>query len=152
MNPPLSLDSSFTESDVFYGERSSEENSPTRINTPAVLNSTQLTRAMERKTVTISSVASPELNCHDRIQFSWTHNSIQVWQPTSNCATQPQWPQLATQTSNVLATMTVIQPDEQYSTQSPEPSNPSPISKTPLNLSTIECWETPYTTRDDATF
>ena len=42
MNPLLSLDSSFTESDVFYVERSSEEGGPARNNTPAVLNSKKL--------------------------------------------------------------------------------------------------------------
>ena len=59
MNPFLSLDSSFTESDVFYVERSSEESSPIRNNTPAVLNSTELSGAMARETITISSVTSP---------------------------------------------------------------------------------------------
>ena len=55
----LSLDST-TDSDVFYVERSSTDGSPVRNNTPAVLNSTELTGAMERETITISSVASPE--------------------------------------------------------------------------------------------
>ena len=58
--PQLSLDSSSTESDVFFVERSSEEGSPARINTPAVLNSTQLSGAMARETITITSVASLE--------------------------------------------------------------------------------------------
>ena len=39
MNPLLSLDSSSTESDVFYVERSSEEGSPARNNTPVVFTS-----------------------------------------------------------------------------------------------------------------
>ena len=60
MNPLLSLDSSSTESDVFYVERSSQEGSPTRNNTPAVLNSTQLSVAMAKETITISSVTSLE--------------------------------------------------------------------------------------------
>ena len=47
--------------------------------------------------------------------------------------------------------MAVI-PDEEYSPQSPEPSYPSPISTPPLNLSTIEGWETPHTTTDENTF
>ena len=53
---------------------------------------------------------------------------------------------------NVLATMAVIQPDEEYSPQSQEPSNPSPISTPPMNLSTIEGWETPHTTTYENTF
>ena len=39
---------------------------------------------------------------------------------------------------NVLATMAVIQQDQEDSPQSPELSDPSPISTPPMNLSTIE--------------
>ena len=53
---------------------------------------------------------------------------------------------------NVLAKMAVIQADDAYSPQSPEPSIPSPISTPPMNVSTIEGRETTYTTTDDATF
>ena len=53
---------------------------------------------------------------------------------------------------NVLATMAVIRPDEEYNPQSPEPSIPSPIFTPPMNLSTIEGWETTHTTTDDNTF
>ena len=56
----LSLDSSSTESDVFYVEQSSAEGSPVRNNTPAILNSTEISGAIEREVITISSVASPE--------------------------------------------------------------------------------------------
>ena len=55
----LSLDAS-TDSDVFYVEHSSAGSSPNRYNTPAILNSTQLSGAMEPEAITISSVASPE--------------------------------------------------------------------------------------------
>ena len=53
-----SLNSS-TDSDVFYVEQSSVEGSPFRNNTPAILNSTEIFGAMERKVMTISSDASP---------------------------------------------------------------------------------------------
>ena len=58
---------------------------------------------------------------------------------------------------NILAAMTVVQRnptqnDNYYSPQSSEPSEPSPISTPPMNLSTIDGWETPYTTTDDNTF
>ena len=56
----LSLDSSSTESDVFYVEQSSEEGSLIQNNNPAILNSTEISGAMEREVITISSVASPE--------------------------------------------------------------------------------------------
>ena len=58
---------------------------------------------------------------------------------------------------NFLATIAVANPteegnDENYSPQSLEPSKPSPISTPPMNLSTIEGWETPHTTTDATTF
>ena len=58
---------------------------------------------------------------------------------------------------NILATMAPVNPtgdghDHNYSPQSPEPSEPSPISTPPLNLSAIDGWETPHTTTDDNTF
>ena len=53
---------------------------------------------------------------------------------------------------NVLATMAVIRQDKEDSPQSPEPFDLSPISTPPMNVSTIENWETPHTTTDDNTF
>ena len=53
---------------------------------------------------------------------------------------------------NVLATMAVNRADDAYSPQPPEPSIPSPISTPPMNVSTIEGWDTTYTTTGDATF
>ena len=57
MHPLLFLTSSSTETDVFYVERSSEERSPARNNTPVVLSSTQPSGAMAKETITISSFA-----------------------------------------------------------------------------------------------
>ena len=56
----ISLDSFSTESVVFYVEQSSVEGSPIRNNIPAILNSTEISGAMEREVITTSSVASPE--------------------------------------------------------------------------------------------
>ena len=53
---------------------------------------------------------------------------------------------------NVLATKAVIQQDQEDSPQPPELSHSSPILTPPMNLSTIEGWETPHTTTDDNTF
>ena len=60
MNPLLFLDCSSTDSCVFYVDCWSTEKSPAQINNLAVRNSTQLSGAMARETITISSVASLE--------------------------------------------------------------------------------------------
>ena len=48
--------------------------------------------------------------------------------------------------------MALIRQDEEYSPQSTEPSDSSPISTDPMKMSTIEGWKTPHTTADDNTF
>ena len=57
---------------------------------------------------------------------------------------------------NILNTMAVVtqthDDNDGYSPQSPEPSDPSPISTPPMNVSTFNSWETPHTTTDDNTF
>ena len=149
-NPSLN---SSTDSDVFYVEQSSPERSPVGNNTPAILNSTQLSGAMEPESITISSVASPEpqivtIDSDSNEQtfpyaFGTQHPIVP---PSLNDLNLPPNPFI------VLATMAVIQQDQEDSPQSPEPSDPSPISTPPMNLSTIEGWETPHTTTDDNTF
>ena len=149
----FSLDSSSTESDVFYVERSSEESSPIRNTTPATLNSTELSGAMEREVITISSVASPEARIvtldsdsnEPTIPYGFD-SQHPIVPPSLNDLNLPPNP------FNVLATMAVNRADEAYSPQSPKPSIPSPISTPPLNVSTIEGWDTTHTTTDDATF
>ena len=143
----LSLNSS-TDSDVFYVERSSAESSPIRTNTPGILNSTELSGAMSRETIKISSVASPEPQVltidSDEPTFPYGFgNQDPIIPPSLNDLNLPHNP------LNVLATMAVIRADEQYSSQSPEPSFPSPISTPPMNVSSMEGWETPHTTTDD---
>ena len=146
------LDAS-TDSDVFYVEHSSAESSPIRNNFPANLNSTQLSGAMEREAITIFSVASPEpqlvtINSDSNeptLPYGFVHQNPIV-PPNLNDLNLP--PNLF----NVLATVAVIRQDEEDSLQSPEPSDPSPICTPPMNVSTIEGWETPHTTTDDNTF
>ena len=53
---------------------------------------------------------------------------------------------------NGLTTMAVVRVDDAYSPLSPWPSIPSPISTPPMNVSTIEGWDTTHTTTDDNTF
>ena len=54
------LDSISTDSNVFYVERSSGEDTPARNNTPAALTTNQRSRAMARELITVSSIASLE--------------------------------------------------------------------------------------------
>ena len=54
---------------------------------------------------------------------------------------------------NKMAVVTQTQVDnDEYSPQSPEPSDPWPVSTPPMNVSTFNSWETPHTTIDDNTF
>ena len=149
----LSLDSSPTESDVFYVEQSSEEGKLIRNNTLAILNSPEISGAMEREVITISSVASPEPRI---VTLDSDSNDPSI--PYGFVSQQPIVPpslndlNLPPNPFNVLATMAVIRADDAYSPQSPEPSIPSPISTPPMIVSTIEGLDTTYTTTDDATF
>ena len=152
MNPLLSLDFSSTDSDVFYVERSSEESSPIRNNTQAFLNSPELSGAMERETITISSVASSEPRI---VTIGSDSNEYTI--PFGFGSQHPIVPpslnnlNLPPNSFNVLATIAVVRADEKYSPQSPEQSIPSPILTPPMNVSAIEGWETTHKTTDDNT-
>ena len=146
----ISLDSSSTESDVFYVEQSSVKGSPIRNNTPAILNSTEISGAMEREVITISSteprIVTLDSDSNDAtIPFGFDSQQPVV-PPSLNDLNLPPNP------FNVLATMAVVRVDDAYSPPSPEPSIPSQISTPPMNVSTIEGWDTTHTTTDDATF
>ena len=148
----FSLDLS-TDSDVLSVESSSAERSPIRNNTAAILNSTELSGAMARETITISSVASPEPQIVTKDSDS-TEPTLPYRLGKQNPIIPPSFNDLNLPHNpfNVLATVAVIQQDNEYSPQSPEPSDPSPISTPPMYVSTIEGWRTPHTTTDDNTF
>ena len=146
----ISLRSSSTDSDVFYVEQSSAEGSPIRHSTPVILDSTTMSGVMEREVITISSVASPEPRIvtldsdpNDPTMPFGFGNQYPIVPPSLNDLN------LSPNPFNVLATMAVIQVDERDSPQSPEPSIPSSLSSPPMNVSTIEGYETPHTTIDD---
>ena len=108
---------------------------------------------MEREVITISSVASPEphivtvdSDSIDPTMPYWFGSQQLIVPPSLNDLNLPP------NRFNVLATMAVIQADEHYSPQSPEPCIPSPISTPPINVSTIEGSDTTYTNTDDNTF
>ena len=153
MNPIPSLDFSSTESDEFYLQPSSEEGSPARNNTPAVLNSPQLSRAMARETIRNSSIASLEPQI-----VTIESNSNEPTIPYGFGSQHPVVPpslkdlNLPPKPFNVLATMSVIRTDDKYSIQSPEPSIPFPILTPLMNVSSIEGREATHTTTDDNTF
>ena len=142
-----------TNSDVFYVEQLPPETSPVRNNTPIILNSTQLSEAMDPETITMTSVASPEPQI---VTFDSDSN-----EPTFPYAFGAQHPivppslndlNLPANPFNVLATMAVIRQDQEESPQSPEPSDLSPVSTPPMNVSTIDNGDTTHTTTDDNTF
>ena len=149
-NPSLN---SSTDSDFFYVEQSSVEGSPIRINTPAILNSTEISGVIEREVITISSVASPEPR-----NVTLDRDSKDPTIPYGFGSQQPIVPSslndlnLPPNPFNVLATMAVVRLDNAYSPQSPEPSIPPPIPTPPMNVSTFEGWDTTHTTTDDNTF
>ena len=107
---------------------------------------------MEREAITISSVALPEPQLvkidsdSNEPTFPYAFGTQHpIVPPSLNDLNLPHNP------FKVLATMAVFQQDQEDSPQSPEPCDPSPISTPPMNLTTIEGWETPHTTTDDNT-
>ena len=120
-------------------EQSSVEGSPIRNINPAILNSTEISGAMERRVITISSAASPEPRI---VTLDSESNDPTI--PYGFGSQQPIVPpspndlNLPPNPFNVLATMAVDRVDDANSPHSPEPSIPSPISTPPMNVSTIE--------------
>ena len=122
------------------------------------MNSTELCRTSAIEHILLSSVASPEpqfLTIHSdsnepTIPYGYGKQDPIV-PPSLNDLNLPDNP------FNILATMELVHPtavthDDNYSPQSLEPSDPSPISATPMNLSKIEGCKTPHTTTDDNAF
>ena len=149
----ISLDSCSTEFHVFYVEQTSTEGSPIRNNTPAILNSTEISGAMEREVITISSVASPEprivtldSDSNDPTMPYGFGNQQPIVPPSFNDLNLPPNPFI------VLARMAIFRVVDEYSPQSPEPTIPSQISTPPMNVGTIEGWDTTHTMTDNDTF
>ena len=105
-----------TNSDVCYVEQSSPERSPIRNDTPMILNSTQLSEAMDPETITITSVASPEPQI-----VTLDSNSNEPTFPYAFGVQNPIAPpslnylNLPANPFNVLATMAVIRHDQEES-------------------------------------
>ena len=147
-----------TNSDVFYVEQSSNDQSIPRPNTPIVLNSTEISGDDTREMISIPSIASPEpqmVTIDDDINEPTMPygfgRQLPIIPPRLNDLNLPPNP------FNILATMAVASNTEEtnhdnYSPQSSDPSERSPISTPPMNLSAFNSWETSYTTTNDDTF
>ena len=144
--------------EVFFVEHLWIEPSPQVNNSPNVLNSAELSAAYTREMRTISSVASPEPNIatldddSSNPTFPYGFGAQQSIFPRS-----PNDLNLLPNPFIIPAAMTVVQQnptqrDDNYSPQSPEPSEQSPISTSPMSVSTFDFWDTPHTTTGDNTF
>ena len=131
MSSNISLDS--TDSDVFYVEQISNEPSPQRNNSPDILNSTERSEHHPTRMPSISTIASPHpyiftLNDDSNeptIPYGFGRQ-LPIVPPSLNDLNLPPNP------FNILATMAIATNtgdanEDNYSPQSPEPSEPSPI-------------------------
>ena len=132
--------------------------SPQSINSPNILNSTEISQAYAARMSSVSSIASakPQFFTIDdnsnkpTIPYGFGRQ-LPIVPPSLNDLNLPPNP------FNILATMAIANNTEDannnnYSPESTEPSEPSPISTPPMNVSAINRWETSYTTTDDDTF
>ena len=142
----------------FYVEQSSNDPSIPRPNTPIVLYSTEISGDDTRKTISISSIASPEPqivtiddDSNEPTMPYGFRGQFPIIPPSLNDLNLPPY------LFNILATMAIAENtedanDNNYSPESPEPSELSPILTTPMNVSAFKSWETSYTTTNDDTF
>ena len=155
MSSIISFDS--TDSDVFYVEQISNEPSPQRNNSPDILNSTERSEHHAVRMPSISTIASPQpyiFTINDdsnepTIPYAFGRQ-LPIVPPSLNDLNLPPNP------FNIFATMAVVHQtqnthDDNYSPQSPEPSELSSISTPPMNVSAISS-DTSYTSTDDNTF
>ena len=156
MSSNFSFDS--TDSDVFYVEQISNEFSPQQNNSPDILNSTELSEHHATRMPSTSMIASSQ-----PFIFTFNDDSNEPTIPYGFGRQLPSVPpslndlNLPPKPFKILATMAVANyiedvNDDNYNPQSPEPSEPSPISTTPMNVSTLNSWETSYTTTENDTF
>ena len=156
MSSNISLDS--TDSDVFYVEQISNEPSPQRNNSPDILNSTERSEHHARRIPSISTIASPQPHfftsnddCNEPTIPYGFGRQLPIVPPSLNDLNLPPNP------FNIVATMAIANNtgdvnDNNYSPESLEPSEPSPISTPPMIVSAFNSWETSYTATDDDTF
>ena len=136
MSSTISHDS--TDSDVFYVEQISNEPSPRKNNSPDILNSTERSEHHATRMPSISTIASPQPyiftikddSNEPTIPYDFGRQ-LPIVPPSLNDLNLPPNP------FNILAKMAIAKTtgdanDDIYSSQSPEPSEPSSISTPPL--------------------
>ena len=156
MSSNISLDS--TDSDVFYVEQISNEPGPQQKNVRDILNSTKRSEHHATRMPSISTTATPQpyfFTINDdsnepTIPYGFGRQ-LPIVPPGLNDLNLPPNPFI------ILATMAIANNnegtnDDNNSPQSQEPSEPSPISTPPMNVSAFNSWETSYTTTDKDTF
>ena len=142
---------------MFYVEQISNEPSPQRNNSPNILNSTELSEHRTTRMPSLSSIASPEPqiftiedNLNEPTMPYGFGRHLPIVPPSLNDLNLPPNP------FNILNTMAMVtqtqDDNDEYSPQSPEPSDLSPFSTPPMKVSTFNSWETPHTSTDDNTF
>ena len=127
-------------------------------NSPNILNSTELSQDHTTGMPSVFPIASPE-----RLIITFKDDSNEPTMPSGLRWQLPIIPpslndlNLRPNPFNILATAATVNHtedgnDNNYRLQSPEPTEPSPISTPPMNVSTIDSWEPSHTTTDDNTF
>ena len=141
-----------------YVEQSSNEQSLPTPNTPTILNSPEVSGndSQEKILKSTSKLPEPQIvtilpDSNEPTKPYGFGRQLPIIPPNLNDLNLPSNP------FNILTTMAVAKHTEDgngnnYSPPSPEPSDPSPISTPPMNVSTFNSWETPHTTTDDNTF
>ena len=139
-------------------EQSSNDPGAPEPKTPSVLNSTEISGKDTQEMKSITSFASrgaqivtTDTDSNEPTVPYGFGPQLTIIPPSLNYLNLPPNP------LKILAKLAVANPkedghDENYSPQSPEPSEPAPKSPPLMNLSTIERGETPNTTTDDNTF
>ena len=135
----ISIDSA--DWDAFFLERLSNEPSPQRHNSPNILNSTEVSETCTIEMPTVCSVAPPEpqiVTLNDETNEPTMPYGfgrlLPIIPPRLNDLNLPPNP------FNILAMMAIVNHKHynNYIPQSPEPSEPSPISTPPMNVSTFD--------------
>ena len=156
MSSNISPDS--TDSDVFYVEQNSNVPSSQQNNSPDITNSTERSEHHATRMPTISTIASPQpyiFTINDdsnepTIPYDFGRQ-LPIVPPSLNDLNLPPNPFKIFATM-AIATNTGDANGDSYTPPSPHPSDPSPISTLPMNVSAFNSWEASYTTTDNDTF